>query len=131
MIDPQFALAQAIAHARSQQVMQAQPNMNHPSQIHQIASTLAQRIAGGRAPLGQAHIGMFPQFAPPQNPQQAPQPQQAPPMGYAPDGNPGDYTYTPNAADGDNGFFVTRVHPSYSFQRPSNSLLTPGQMIAF
>lgn len=126
MIDPQMALAQAIAHARSQQVMQAQPNMNQPSQIHQIASTLAQRIAGGRAPLGQAHIGMFPQFQQNNHPIQ-----QAPPVGYAPNGNPGDYTYTPNEAGGDNGFFVSPIHPAYSFQRPNNSLLTPGQMIAF
>jgi len=122
MIDPQLALAQAIAHARAQQqFIQPQPAM-HPSQIHQIASTLASRIAGSRSPIGQANVGMFPQFAPPQ------QPQQGGSVGYAPNGNPEDYVPSGDpSANGDYNFFV---RPQYSFARP-NTVLTSGRMIPF
>jgi len=121
MIDPQFQLAQAIAHARSQQLMQPQQaSFGDPHAIHQMASSLAQRIAAARQPIGRATVGMFPQ-APPQ---------QAPGgVGYAPNGNPGDYVPSGSPeAGGDYGFFV---RPNFTFARPNQSPLNTRMMIGF
>lgn len=126
MIDPQAALAQAIAHARSQQQIMPQPNAANPHAIHQMAASLAQRIAGSRAPIGRATVGMFPQ------PPQQQQPQYFTPQMQAPDQyyrTTNQHILTPTgtpqeAGSGDYGFFghwsplITLLNG-----RPANNLM--------
>lgn len=55
MIDPQMALAHAIANSRAIQARPVQPMLPlHPGVIHQMASQLASHIANARQPLGRA-----------------------------------------------------------------------------
>lgn len=55
MIDPQAALASAIANSRQAQAAPIQPALPlHPGIIHAMASQLASHIANARQPLGRA-----------------------------------------------------------------------------